>query len=214
MNSSPHRWTRTDGVVLRVVILIAIGLAGLAMVYRLLWISALLPADRNASSITVHRPGDITAPSLDATTSGDGISVSAPDTMVITFHDPDTTQRLLLSVPGLMTLLAISIVLVSLLRVAASLNRGDPFVPSNARHVYTVAITVLAAALLVPAAETFTHAQLQSMALDSHEIVLLAFTLDAGSAPGVLVLTGVVLVALAEVFRRGTRLRDDVAGLV
>ncbi|MFF2084608.1 DUF2975 domain-containing protein [Nocardia sp. NPDC058176] len=208
MRSSPLRWTRSDTVVLRVALLVAIGATGLVTAYRLLWITVLPAAgDGRWNTITVSHPGG--APTHRAEI-GDGISVGGSGAMEMTFHDPGTAQRLLLSAPGLIAAAAALVVLVSVLRVVGSLDKGDPFVAANARRVYSVAVAVITVALLVPVVEAFSHARLESMALGSPVSV----TFEYGSSSGALLLAGVALVALAEVFRRGTRLRDDVAGLV
>lgn len=209
-SSSPSRWTRTDTAVLRLVLLAGIGIAGLVTVYRLLWITVLsTDGFGHWKSITTTHPGDAPAPLVDL---GDGISVSGSGTTVMTFHDPGTTQRLLLSTPALLATVTALVALVSVLRIVASLDRGDPFVPANARHVYTIAIAVITVAVLVPMVEAFTRARLESIALGSSAPSSVTF--EFGSTDGALLLAGIVLVALAEVFRRGTRLRDDVAGLV
>ncbi|UGT57612.1 DUF2975 domain-containing protein [Nocardia asteroides] len=212
---SRRKWTGTDNAVLRAVLLVAIAITGLFAAYQMLWVAGLVPATGTGhpTAIVVDRPSDVAAPRLDVRAM-DGVDVTDDGAMVITFHDPDAMERLLLAAPGLLGAAAALVVLVCALRVATTLGREDPFVPANARRIYTIAITFLAATLLVPALAAFTRAELQARALTEHSIVLLRFSIDFASPTGAALLAGVALIALAEVFRRGTTLRDDAAGLV
>ncbi|MEV6214421.1 DUF2975 domain-containing protein [Nocardia sp. NPDC051833] len=213
--SSAFRWSGADNVVLRAVLLAAIGITGLVAVYQLLWIAALVPVrgGGHPTTIVVDRPGDIAAPVVDARTTG-AVDVAVDGNLTITFHQPDAVERLLLATPGLLLAIAVLIALTAVLRIVGSLAQGDPFVAPNVRRIYTVAGAVLGGALVVPTVAAFTRAELQSRALDGHDLVLLRFTLDAGSPTLAALLVGMALVALAEVFRRGTALRDDTAGLI
>jgi hypothetical protein len=78
--------------------------------------------------------------------------------------------------------------------------------------VLGITVTVLAASVLVPLARMVCDGVLRSRALGTED-----FTFAVGGPDGVSlthVFVGLVLAALAEVFRRGTRLREDVRGLV
>lgn len=106
------------------------------------------------------------------------------------------------------------VVIYLVLRVVRSQGRDDPFVPANVRRVYTIAFTVILASILVPTAQGLAGLFLQEGVVPAEGMVLVAFDVTLGSAPLLGLLSGLVPAALAEVFRRGTRMRDDVDGLV
>ncbi|MFL6079024.1 MAG: DUF2975 domain-containing protein [Ornithinibacter sp.] len=146
----------------------------------------------------------VTVPPLDAAGVGYGEAAYAVDAV-----DPGAAQRLVALVPGI--LLAVLVVLscwciVLLLRTVAS---GDPFDPANVTR-----LRIIAGALVVGAPVGYL------LQLVSDAVVLggldlggldLTFTLDIPWLPMV---AGLVVAMLAEAFKAGSRLRDDVDGLV
>lgn len=210
------RWSRTDSVIMRIVLVLGLVLVGVTMALSLLWattnhsVAGVGQIDR----VTVHQPIDApeTVPSVEPMV--DDVTLAAEPTMTLVFEDPDALERLMLVLPTLLVQAAALVVLFLVLRVVRSLGQGDPFVPANVRRLYTIALTTILAAILVPTADAFAGLFLQHGVVPQDGMVLASFTLSPRSAPLVALLAGLLLAALAEVFRRGTRMRDDVEGLV
>lgn len=126
----------------------------------------------------------------------------------VAVYNPDFQQRLgLIGAPVLAGILAI-VVLVLLRRIVRTLRQGDPFVPVNARRLWLIALLVgvggQAAALLV---EWGRWGILRHPSVEPY--------VEIDFDPTYLPLpAGLVLLVLAEVFRQGAKLREDVAGLV
>lgn len=93
-----------------------------------------------------------------------------------------------------------------MLRLLARAGRGEPFVAGSVRLLRMLAVVILVYGVAIP----FLPA------------LMMAWSASAdGSVAGVFspfsllpVVVGLLVAALAECFRVGTRLRDDVAGLV
>ena len=93
--------------------------------------------------------------------------------------------------------------------VLTGLERGDPFSPGNARRISLVAVTIAAVALAVPTLNAIAAAEvIRRLGLDP-DTVTWHWSLDL--AP---LLVACLVLAVAESFRRGEQLRDDVEGLV
>lgn len=210
------RWSRTDSVVMQVVLTLGMVLVGATTALSLLWVATGLSVGGVGRSdrVTVQQPMQApdTVPGIES--SVDDVTIAAEPTMTLVFEDPDTVERLMLVLPTLLGQAAALVVLYLVLRVVRSQGREDPFVPANARRVRTIAFTVILASILVPTAQGLARLFLQDGVVPADGMVLMAFDLTLGSTPLIGLLAGLVLAALAEVFRRGTRMRDDVDGLV
>ena len=108
--------------------------------------------------------------------------------------------------------LLVTAVLYLLLRIVRTLGAGDPFVPANARRLTIMGFLTAVGGLLVQAARTIG----ETNALDRIErlapgLVSTTREFELSFAPAA---AGLLLIGLAEVFRQGTRLREDVEGLV
>ncbi|KOX23626.1 DUF2975 domain-containing protein [Nocardiopsis sp. NRRL B-16309] len=211
------RWSRADSVVTRVLLVLAIAGTGLVGLFGLVWITPLLPAGDEAiaaNTITVARPDGVPEPRMDAATSGQDVTVSDTGRMVIEFHDPTTLERFLLVAPGLLAVVAALVVMVAVHRMVRSLDRGEPFVTANVRRVFVIALTVVIGSMVVPMVAAVCENALRARALESDEIAFSFVVFGEGGISPALLFTGFLLAALAEVFRRGARLRADVEGLV
>lgn len=117
--------------------------------------------------------------------------------------------RLLDLVPGvLMTVMVVlgCWLIVSVIRTVAA---GDPFHPSNARRLRAVGgMLVLGAPVVYFFDRAVTYALLAQYDLGGVEVEALL------TVPGMPVVAGMVVALLAEAFKGGSRLRDDVEGLV
>lgn len=206
------RWSRTDSVAMRFVLVLGMVLVGATMALSLLWITTGLSVGGIGQSdrVTVHQPIDAPGTVPDVELSVDDVTIAAESTMTLVFEDPSALERLMLVLPALLVQAAALVVLSLVLRV----GRGDPFVPANVRRVHTIAFTVIVASILVPTARGLAGLFLQDGAVPAEGMVLASFEITLGSAPLSGLLVGLMLAALAEVFRRGARMRDDVDGLV
>ena len=146
----------------------------------------------------------VIVPPLEAAGVGYGQATYAVDAA-----DPSAGQRLLALLPGL--LLAVLVVLacwciVLLLRTVAS---GDPFDPLNVTRLRVVAGALVLGAPVAYVLQVFSDA----MVLGGLDVTGLdtTFTLEIPWLP---MLAGLVVAMLAEAFKTGSRLRDDVDGLV
>lgn len=210
------RWSRTDSVAMRFVLVLGMILVCATMALSLLWITTGLSVGGlgQTDRVTVHQPIDAPGTVPDVELSVDDVTIAAESTMTLVFEDPSVTERLMLVLPTLLVQAAALVVLYLVLRVVRSQEKGDPFVPANVRRVHTIAFTVIVASILVPVVRGLAGLFLQDGVVPTEGMVLVAFEITLGSAPLVGLLTGLTLAALAEVFRRGARMRDDVDGLV
>jgi Protein of unknown function (DUF2975) len=126
----------------------------------------------------------------------------------LTFQQPDLVQRILLDAPGIVTSAMTLLVIYLLIRIARTLQAGEPFAPPNARRIRMFAVVVLIVGVLGPIIETVTTGLLVEGSPVADVIAVEAHI----SGPPILV--GLLIAALAEVFARGTRLRQDTEGLV
>ncbi|WP_328551386.1 DUF2975 domain-containing protein [Streptomyces sp. NBC_00358] len=200
-------WGRTDNRLLEA----ALGLAALFVgVFGVLLpvfgvVGLIDPVDtREVKVETATRvPGEVT----DAV-AGHGMTLTGTHQADLAFAHPDLNQRLLLALPDVIGGLLLLLVLALLLRVAKTLRDGDVFVPKNARRLSVIGLTVLVHAVLSPVLPAFTTQALVSGTPMAEQIpASVTFT-------GEYVLLAFLILALGEVFRRGTKLRADADGLV
>lgn len=137
-----------------------------------------------------------------------GAALSWDGVLMIEVAEPSTALRLAMLVPGVLLTLAAVVVAAVLLRLVVAARRQQPFNAAATRDLRIVAVVIFAAALLVPVAEGFAGQQLLHEAVERDDTaVYFAFS------PGWIGLALLVLV-LAEIFRIGHRLAEDVEGLV
>ncbi len=139
---------------------------------------------------------------------GDALEMTLPDASTVVVNDPDTRQLLgLVGSEVLAALLAIAVIAM-LLAVVRTLRRGDPFVPANARRLYTIAMTVgfggVAVELLQAWGEfsVLSHPAIEPYVIEGAELSFMPLVAGLGIA------------VAAEVFRQGAALREEVEGLV
>jgi hypothetical protein len=198
------RWKRSDSVALEVLLASAgIALAVVGIVAPLLGIAGLVDPVAATRDIPLHERAALGG----ATTHG-AITLTGTRTAELAFAEPDLAQRTLLALPGLVGAgLALTIVWL-LLRIVRTLTTGDPFRPVNVRRVTGIAVAVIAFGIQEPLLSAVnTGALVRGTAAED----VVPFELAFSWAP---ILVGLLIAALAEVFRRGTRLRADTEGLV
>lgn len=147
---------------------------------------------------------DVTVPELDAV--GTSYGAAAYDVILA---DPTVAQRLLDLAPGLLAVALLvtgSLLIVAVMRTIAA---GDPFVAANVRRMRQ-----LAALLLVgPFFASFLSMSVHGALLGDVDLGGLA-VLAVLDIPWPWFVAGMVVALLAEAFKAGSRLRDDVDGLV
>lgn len=194
---------RRGGRLLEAVLGLALALAGL--------FGVLLPLLGVAGPIDSSRARDVTIEAvtrLPASVSSGPVTLRGTHRAEIALAHPNVQQRILLALPDLFYGALLILVLALLLRMARTLRVSDVFVPENARRLQVIAAAIVAVGVLGPAVDAITtHLLISGTAVSP--AVPFAYTVSA--AP---LLLGLLVAALAEVFRQGTRLREDTEGLV
>lgn len=138
-----------------------------------------------------------------------GIVGIGETTVTLIFADPTPAQRLLYAVPVVLGTVIILLVLMLLLGIARTLRSGDPFVAGNARRVTAIAVLALIGGIATQLVGQYARAKLLQAPGVPEEFTPVFFELSF-----LPVIVGLPLAFFAEVFRRGTKLREDVEGLV
>ncbi|MCD9877046.1 DUF2975 domain-containing protein [Streptomyces guryensis] len=196
-------WNRTDNRLLEAALSLAALLAGVfGVLLPVLGVVGLIgPVDtREVKVETTTRVPDAVA--------RHGLTLTGTHQANLVFAHPDLSQRLLLALPDVIGSLLLLLVLTLLLQMARTLRGGDVFVPSNARRLSAIGLTVLVQAVLSPVLPALTTAALVNGTPMADQVPSsITFT-------GEYVLLAFLILALGEVFRRGTKLRADTEGLV
>lgn len=130
----------------------------------------------------------------------------------LTLTGASTGQVLLVAAPLVLGAAVVTGAAYCLLLVVRSLRTGTPFHRRNARRLMTAALIVLFGGAVTGMVNTVGT---MALAMDGQELLgddspLLA----SASLPLAFIGIGLLLLCLAEFFRRGTQLADDVEGLV
>lgn len=148
------------------------------------------------------------APTGDDGQAGHQVELTGPYDAEVRFPSPTPMQRTLYVLSRLLPAALVLAGVLLLLQIVRSVRRGDPFDGANSRRLATLAVLVVAGGLggsLVY--QLVDNYLLISADVDYITVMDLSFSLLP-------VLAGFGILVLAEVFRQGTRLRDDVDGLV
>lgn len=205
--STKSWWSRTDNRLLEAALGVAALLAGVfGVLLPALGVAGLIdPVDtREVKPETATR----VAGTVTDDVAGHGMTLTGTHQADLVFAHPDLGQRLLLALPDVVGGLLLLFVLVLLLQMAGTLRDGDVFVPKNAHRLKVIGLTVLVQAVLSPVLPSLTTEALVSGTPMADQVPLsVTFT-------GEYVLLAFLILALGEVFRRGTKLRADTEGLV
>lgn len=180
-------------------------LLGLAVVSAVVaWVVGPLVMWARGEALPVQVVTEVSVPALDASglTHGDA-------TYDVFIEGATAGQRLLAILPGLLWVALVLGGCVLVLRLMRTVASGDPFNSSNVRRLRVLAGGLILGAPIV-------------VVVDSMVRGVLASQVDLGSlALGVLIVPpwlamigGMVVALLAEAFKAGSRLREDVEGLV
>jgi amino acid transporter len=206
MMTKPVLGTRSAGVYAILLVLIAAGTA-LAAVALLV-----LSVTRDAAEVTVHLT-DAVRLDLDERLDLPGGAVLLGNLVPVGLHVPDLPLglRLLVGLGAALFLLSVSAGALALAQVLRTVRVGRPFARHNATALVVVAVAVLVGGGVTPVvSDAAALAALDRLGLAGDESpfrTLSSFSL----AP---VLVAVLLLGIAEAFRRGAAMADDVAGLV
>ncbi len=196
-------WSRTDGRVLELGLGLALLLVGLfGVLIPVLGVTGPLgPMDTREVTIegTTRAPG---------TGMGEAVRLGGSRQAEVTIASPDFQQRLLLALPEIVGSLLLMLILGLLFRMARRLREGDVFVPENVRRLSVIALAVLAIGVFGPLVQAGTTAMLVR-GTSVADMVPFSYTISFAC-----LLLAFLIAALAEVFRRGARLRADTEGLV
>lgn len=132
-----------------------------------------------------------------------------PADYTVTLADPSTTQRLLDLVPGTLMVLLLAAGCWLIIAVMRTIAAGDPFSTVNVRRLRALAAMLL----LGPAITSFVTTSIQGALLGDIPLGGLAYALTI-DIPWAGLIAGLLLALLAEAFKAGSRLRDDVDGLI
>ncbi len=163
-----------------------------------------LAAWASGTPLTPQVESAVTVPPLDAVGIGYG-----PASYAIDAADPSSGQRLLDLLPGILMAGLVMLSCWCVVLVLRTVASGDPFDPLNVTRLRVVAGSLVVGA---PVAY-FLRMVGDAMVLTGLDVPGLdtTFTLDI---PWVPMVAGLVVAMLAEAFKAGSRLRDDVDGLV
>jgi hypothetical protein len=127
--------------------------------------------------------------------------------VTVTVTDPAPVQRLVWVLTGLPTLLVVVAMLFLLLRIVWHARRGDPFTSDTVRRLRVLAVVAVGGGYLAFIAELLAAAGLSSTVITDGFV-------GASEPPIHWFLIGFGLLAVAEVIRRGGRMRDELATVV
>lgn len=145
---------------------------------------------------------------VDSVTGGPPVEVSGPFEGTLYLWGPTFGQRLTWLAPRVANSALWIAVLALLLQMARGLRAGDPFTPANARRMAAIAWIVAVGGMAAQAVGAWSRWSLID-ATSARTIAAHSWNVTFGP-----LLAGIGLAFLAAIFRAGTRLRDDVAGLV
>ncbi|MEU2082744.1 DUF2975 domain-containing protein [Streptomyces albus] len=200
-------WSPTDSRLLEAVLVLAAALVGLfGVLLPALGVAGLVdPQDtRETETLTTTRVPGAVADSV----ADHGMTLTGTHHADLVLADPTAVQRLLLALPDIVNSLFLLLVLALLLKIARTLRGGDVFVPVNARRLSVTGLAVLVQTVVTPVLTALTT-QLLVRGTPLAEQVPFSATFT-----GAYVLLAFLVLALAEVFRRGAKLRADAEGLV
>ncbi|WP_335934823.1 DUF2975 domain-containing protein [Streptomyces sp. PTD5-9] len=196
-------WSRGDQRALELVSGLAVGLVALfgVLIPLLGVVGACDPIDTRE----VRIEGMASAP---RPMQGGGLSIASTDLAELAFSHPAFGQRLLLALPEIVDGVLLIVVLGLLFRMARSLREGEEFTARNIGRLRAIAVTVFLMGVLTPPLEAVTTSSLLR-GTGAEDQVPFSFTFSFHY-----LLLALLIAAVAEVFRRGVRLRADTEGLV
>lgn len=184
---------------------LALGLASLASVLFAVALPAVAWLRGEPLVARVLSPADADV----AVSAADGASVT---TDTLTVHLADAPAGAWLATIGLGALFTavVWVVLYQLWRLLRAVADGSPFTQANVVRLRVMAWALMLTPVVALVLTAFYHSYLLSLALGEGS----AWVLRVPNSTYVIVGFGILLALIAEVFRRGVQLEDDVEGLV
>lgn len=179
-------------------------LAVVALGAVLVWVVEPVAAWAGGHGILIQLVSEVAVPELDAAGVAHG-----PASYDVDLADPTAWQRLLAMAPGLISAALVVLACWLVVRVMRSIATGDPFEPRNVTRLRALAATLVFGAPVV----FFLELSVRGVLLGSMDLGGLEASAFL-SIPWQAAVVGMVVALLAEAFKAGSRLRDDVAGLV
>ncbi len=139
-----------------------------------------------------------------------GVEAVWDGSAVVTVAEASAGLRILTLLPSVVVAVAVVLIAWPLLTLVRTIQRGDSFSSTAVTRLRVIGLTLLLAPWLHHAFAGFANAAVLERAFGSPEEF---FVVVDGSALAISAL-GLAVGALAEAFRQGVRLRDDVDGLV
>lgn len=175
---------------------------GLAMVVSVAW--AILGDE--PVTVQVRADAVIDVPDV-AGGLADGVTI-APDSIVeVEVTDPSAHQLIAKVMTSLPTMLTAFGMLLMLLRVVRRGRRGDPFAAGTVRELRVLAVLVIVGGTLAGVVESLAMLDLSFTVTDTAGYAMWHF-------PAGWLLAGFGFLAIAEVVRRGTAMRDELATVI
>ena len=140
----------------------------------------------------------------------DRASVVNPASVDVVIDDPTMAERLVTAAPGVLTGAAVLWVVWLLLRLVGGLRSGDPFTTENVRRLDTIALVIGIGAAVVALVGMVRDVAVSGAVLPAGTDQV--FVLPTPVIPWLTAM--LVVAAIAQAFRHGVRLREDVDGLV
>ncbi|MDQ7904954.1 DUF2975 domain-containing protein [Phytohabitans sp. ZYX-F-186] len=135
----------------------------------------------------------------------DGVSVEPSAQVRALVEEPTATQSLLHMATSLPTKCVVIAMLFLLVRIVREARRGDPFTAGNVRLLRLLGLTVIAGGLAADVVEELAYRALAAPIVD-------------GPVGGFFWsgwwLVGIAFLAIAEVFKRGVRMRVELDGVI
>lgn len=141
--------------------------------------------------------------------SRDSVEMSTANRADVTFWAPTTRQKVAYLASPLLEAGAGLIVLLLLVAMVRSLRVDEPFTMSNVYRTTAIGVTVAVAGTLGPLISQVVGNSLLESSAAAPLVQTRTFTLSFQW-----VMVGLIVIAIAEIFRRGLVLRHDVEGLV
>lgn len=184
------------------------GLVGLLLAVSLAacwaWLVSPVVAWAEGEAIPLELTSRVSVPELDAAGLRHGLA-----TYDVLLDDPTPGQRLLALAPGILHLVIVVAVCWLVWGLLRSVGAGDPFQPRNVTRLRLVAALLVLGTAVAFFLEMSTRGALTATlgTVDLEPAVFLGL-------PWMPMVAGMVVALLAEAFRTGSRLRDDVEGLI
>lgn len=142
-----------------------------------------------------------------------GASFTWDGQLLVTLDDPSTRLKLFSALPDVLVALSTGLVCALLLLILMDTHLGRPFLSQNVLRLRAVAAVIFAAAVLVPLAHAWANREVMTAAVAADPDFSGLFTYDSGTTL-VWSFVALLVLAVAEAFRIGSQLADDVEGLV